>query len=76
MNIGMFIIGGLIFSVYMYFTIWNIYYSSKKQREENYPTLRKSKFTSWTSSRQGISNGGTTTNPRKGVRYKKDKTIK
>lgn len=37
MSIGMFIIGGLIFGVYMYFTLWNIFYSSKKQREENYP---------------------------------------
>jgi len=75
MNIGMFIIGGIIFSVYMYFTIWNIYYSSKKQREENYPTLKK-KTPSVSSSRQGVSNGGTTVNSRKGVRYKKEKTIK
>jgi len=29
--------GGLIFSVYIYFTIWNIFYGAKKQREENYP---------------------------------------
>lgn len=39
MSIGFFIVGGLIFGVYMYFTLWNIFYSSKKQREENYPTL-------------------------------------
>ncbi len=37
MNLGFFIIGGIIFAVYMYFTMWNIFYSSKKQREENYP---------------------------------------
>lgn len=37
MSIGFFIVGGVIFSVYMYFTVWNIFYSSKKQREENYP---------------------------------------
>lgn len=39
MSIGFFIVGGLIFGVYMYFTLWNIFYSSKKQREENYPTI-------------------------------------
>tara|TARA_Y100000389_G_scaffold128174_1_gene125556 strand:- start:1451 stop:1582 length:132 start_codon:yes stop_codon:yes gene_type:complete len=22
----------------MYFTVWNIFYSSKKQKEENYPS--------------------------------------
>ena len=38
MNLGFFLVGGIIFSIYIYFTIWNIYYSSKKQREENYPT--------------------------------------
>ncbi len=37
MNIGFFIVGGLIFSVYMGLTIWNIVYSSRKQKEENYP---------------------------------------
>jgi hypothetical protein len=37
MSIGFFIVGGVIFAVYMYFTLWNIFYSSKKQREENYP---------------------------------------
>lgn len=37
MSPAFFIIGGVIFSVYIYFTLWNIYYSSKKQREENYP---------------------------------------
>tara|TARA_B110000459_G_scaffold21814_1_gene20998 strand:+ start:240 stop:500 length:261 start_codon:yes stop_codon:yes gene_type:complete len=37
MNLGFFIMGGLIFAVYIYFTIWNIFYGAKKQREENYP---------------------------------------
>ena len=37
MSIGFFIVGGLIFGLYIYFTIWNIIYSNKKQREENYP---------------------------------------
>ena len=38
MNIGMFIVGAVIFSIYIYFTIWNIFYSARKNREENYPT--------------------------------------
>lgn len=33
----MFIVGGCIFSVYVFFTIWNIFYGAKKNREENYP---------------------------------------
>ncbi len=37
MNLGFFIIGGLIFSVYIYFTIWNIFYGARKQTEENDP---------------------------------------
>jgi len=39
MSIGMFIVGFVIFGVYLYLTIWNIFYSSRKQREENYPDL-------------------------------------
>lgn len=35
----MFIVGFVIFGIYLYLTIWNIFYSSKKQREENYPNL-------------------------------------
>ena len=31
----MFIIGLIIFMIYVYFLIWNIFYSTKKQREEN-----------------------------------------
>jgi hypothetical protein len=41
MSIGFFIVGAVIFLVYMYFTIWNVFYSSKKQREENYPNFGK-----------------------------------
>lgn len=37
MNVGMFIVGGVIFSIYIYFTIWNIFYGARKNREENYP---------------------------------------
>jgi ABC-type sugar transport system permease subunit len=42
MSIGFFIIGGIIFALYMYFTLWNIVYSNKKQKEENYPNLPNS----------------------------------
>jgi hypothetical protein len=35
----MFIVGFVIFGIYLYLMIWNIFYSSKKQREENYPNL-------------------------------------
>ena len=35
MGIAMFIIGFVIFVIYVYFLIWNVFYSSKKQREEN-----------------------------------------
>jgi hypothetical protein len=39
MSIGFFIIGGIIFCIYIYMTIYNIFYSGKKQREENYPNI-------------------------------------
>lgn len=45
MSAGFFIIGGIIFAFYLYFTFWNIFYSSKKQREENYPNVAKKKET-------------------------------
>ena len=35
MGLAMFIIGFVIFVVYVYFLIWNVFYSNKKQREEN-----------------------------------------
>ena len=37
MSVAMFVIGFVIFSAYVYFMIWNIYYGARKQREENYP---------------------------------------
>ena len=37
MNVAMFIVGFCIFSVYIYFTIWNIFYGARKNKEENYP---------------------------------------
>ena len=42
MSIGFFIVGTIIFSVYVYFLIWNIFTSNKKQREENYPNYSDS----------------------------------
>lgn len=38
MSLGFFIVGAIIFSVYVYFLIWNIFVSNRKQREENYPS--------------------------------------
>lgn len=45
MSIEFIIVGGIIFSVYMYFTVWNILYSNKKQKEDNYPNLPNKKET-------------------------------
>lgn len=39
MSVGFFIVGGVIFAVYLFLMSWNIFYSSKKQREENYPNI-------------------------------------
>jgi hypothetical protein len=39
MSIGMFLVGTIIFSVYVTFLIWNIFYSARKSREENYPNF-------------------------------------
>jgi hypothetical protein len=35
MGLAMFIIGFVIFVIYVYFLIWNVFYSNKKQKEEN-----------------------------------------
>ena len=35
MDLSFFIVGFIIFSFYVYFLIWNIFNSTKKQREEN-----------------------------------------
>jgi len=37
MSLAMFIVGFCIFSAYVYFLIWNIFYNSRKNKEENYP---------------------------------------
>lgn len=39
MSITFFIVGALIFSVYVYFLVWSILYNNKKQQQENYPNL-------------------------------------
>ena len=41
MNKGFYLIGGIIFAIYIYFTFWNIYQSHKKQNEDHYPKLTK-----------------------------------
>ena len=69
MNLEFFIVGGVIFSVYMYFTLWNIYYSSKKQRENNYPNYNQPD----TMDMDGMANYGRfpkidTTNPKNKVK--------
>lgn len=35
MDAGIFIIGFIVFVIYVYFLIWNIFNGTKKQREEN-----------------------------------------
>ena len=37
MSIAMFIVGFCIFTAYVGFLIWKIFYSARKNREENYP---------------------------------------
>ena len=55
MSIGFFIIGGIIFSIYIGLTTWNIFYSHKKQKEENYPNLDKTKiFKAYKSSQSNL----------------------
>tara|TARA_B100000900_G_C20458728_1_gene666284 strand:- start:573 stop:767 length:195 start_codon:yes stop_codon:yes gene_type:complete len=35
MSIEMFLVGAVLFAAYIYFTIWNITFNNKKQRQEN-----------------------------------------
>ncbi|MBL6871385.1 MAG: hypothetical protein ISQ95_02190 [Flavobacteriales bacterium] len=39
MSLVFFGIGFLLFSIYLIFLIWNIFYNGKKQKQENYPNL-------------------------------------
>jgi hypothetical protein len=43
MNIGFFIVGAIIFATYMGLTIWNIIYSAREQKEDNYPSKNSKK---------------------------------
>ena len=40
MNLQFLIVGGIIFAIYIALTFYNIIYSSRKQREENYPNIK------------------------------------
>lgn len=37
MNIVMFIVGAVIFAIYVAFLMWNIFYNHSKNKKENYP---------------------------------------
>ena len=39
MSVGFFIVGFIIFSVYIFFMIRNIFIQNKKQKEQNYPNM-------------------------------------
>ena len=39
MSVTFFLVGGLIFATYIYFTIWNIYNPQVKSKRENYSNL-------------------------------------
>jgi hypothetical protein len=39
MSISFFIVGGVIFAVYLFLMFWNIVYSNEKQKKENYPNV-------------------------------------
>ncbi len=39
MSITFFIVGAVIFSIYLFLMFWNITNSNKKQKEENYPNI-------------------------------------
>jgi len=43
MSIEFLLVGGVIFAVYVWFTLWIILSQNKKQREENYPNNDNSK---------------------------------
>lgn len=38
MSIEMFIVGAVLFALYLYFTIWNIMHNNKRQVEDNKST--------------------------------------
>lgn len=40
MSLGFFIVGFIIFVVYVGLLVWSIFYNSRKQKEENYPSFQ------------------------------------
>lgn len=42
MSYTFFLVGGVIFAIYIWFTIWIIFSQNKKQREEDYPSIADS----------------------------------
>lgn len=59
MSIGFFLIGGIIFSIYIGLTAWNIFYAHKKQKEENYPNIDKAKaLKAYRSSQEPLKDAG------------------
>jgi len=42
MSLVFFGVGFLLFSIYLIFLIWNIFYNGEKQKQENYPNLDSS----------------------------------
>ena len=54
MNIEMFIVGGIIWIAYMYFTLWNIWYNSKSAKKNDKKNKLKSLFFSYKYLNQNI----------------------
>ena len=66
MSLTMFLIGFMIFIVYVIFLVWNIVYNGNKQQEENYPTILKNDMIDM----DGIGNQGRVPNIQKRRRKK------
>ena len=71
MSGGFFIVGGIIFSVYVYFTLWNINTSARKSREDNYPSYRRVDLMDM----DGHGNYGRFPNPTKKVNKRQKQTL-
>ncbi len=39
MSVSFFIVGGVIFAIYLFLMFWNVINSNKKQKKENYPNI-------------------------------------
>tara|TARA_Y100001963_G_C6443829_1_gene292641 strand:- start:198 stop:443 length:246 start_codon:yes stop_codon:yes gene_type:complete len=66
MSLTMFLIGFMIFIVYVVFLVWNIVYNGNRQQEENYPTVVKNDIIDM----DGIGNQGRVPNIQKRKRLK------